>query len=66
MQIVTILIENQEVNEKILRFLEHLEGEGVEILSQEESEDFKLLIATRSEPTIPFSVYLENENSSEK
>jgi len=66
MQIVTILIKNQEIEEKILWFLKHLENDGVEILSQEDSEDFKLLMATREELSIPFSEYLKNEDSSQK
>ena len=65
MQILTISIKNQDVREKIVWFLKHLENEGVEILSQEDSEDLKLLMATRGEATILFSEYLrDDENNS--
>ena len=58
MQIVTISVTNEDVKDKIIRFLRHLESEGVEIVSQEDIEDLKLLAATRGEESIPFSEYL--------
>jgi hypothetical protein len=65
MQIMTILIKNQDIKEKVLWFLEHLESDGVEILSQEDSEDFKRLMATREEPSVAFSEYLKIDLSLE-
>lgn len=62
MQTVTINIKNKETKDKIIWFLKHLEKEGVEISSQEDIEDLKLLAETRGEESIPFSKYLENEN----
>jgi len=62
MQIVTISIENDDVKDKVIWFLKHLENEGVEIMSQEDIEDFKHLVATRGEESIPFSEYLKNED----
>ncbi len=58
MQIVTISVINEDVKDKIIWFLRHLESEGVEIVSQEDIEDLKLLAATRGEESIPFSEYL--------
>ena len=62
MKTVTITIKNEETKERIIWFLKHLESEGVEILSQEDIEDLKLLAATRGEESIPFSEYLKNED----
>ena len=62
MQTITINIKNKEIRDKIMWFLKHLESEGVEITSQEDIEDLKLLAATREEESILFSEYLENEN----
>ena len=62
MQTITINIKNKEIREKIIWFLKHLESEGVEIASQEDIEDLKLLAATREEGIIPFSEYLQNED----
>jgi len=45
-----------------MRFLKHLESEGVEIMSQEDIDDLRLLAATREEKSIPFSEYLKNED----
>ncbi|MDM8545765.1 hypothetical protein [Candidatus Venteria ishoeyi] len=55
MQIVTVSIKTEDIKDKIIWFLKHLENEGVEILSQEDVNDLKLLIATRAEKSIPFS-----------
>ena len=62
MKTVTITIKNDETEDKIMRFLKHLESEGVEIMSQEDIYDLRLLAATRKEESIPFSEYLKNEN----
>ncbi|MFH2045089.1 MAG: hypothetical protein ABIK92_08070 [Pseudomonadota bacterium] len=62
MQTVTISIKNKEIRDKIIWFLKHLESEGVEIVSQEDIEDLKLLAVTRGEDSILFSEYLKNED----
>jgi len=62
MQTLTIAIKNKETAEKILWFLKNLESEGVNIMSHEDIEDFRLLVATRKEKSIPFSEYLKNED----
>ncbi|MCI5143991.1 MAG: hypothetical protein D3923_00350 [Candidatus Electrothrix sp. AR3] len=61
MQILTVSIKTEEIKDKIIWFLKHLENEGVEIISQENVNDLKLLKATRGEESIPFSEYLKNE-----
>lgn len=53
MQTITISVKDDEIKDKILWFLKHLESEGVEILSEEDIEDIKLLTATRGEKSIP-------------
>lgn len=62
MQTVSIYIKNKETRDKIIWFLKHLESEGVEIISQEDIDDLKLLAVTRKEKSIPFSEYQEDEN----
>ncbi len=62
MQTLTISIKNKDIMDKIIWFLKHLEKEGVEIMSQEDMEDLKLLAATRGEESIPFHEYLKNED----
>jgi len=61
MQVLTINVKNKEARDKIIWFLKHLENEGVEIISQEDIEDLKLLVATRGDESISFTEYLENE-----
>jgi len=62
MNTVTIGIKNEETKDKIMWFLKHLENEGVEIISEEDIEDLKILSATRGEESVPFSEYLKNED----
>lgn len=62
MQTITIAVKNEDIRDKILWFLKHLETEGVEIIPQDDVEDLKLLSETREEKSIPFSEYLKNEN----
>lgn len=62
MKTLTITIKNEETKDRIIWFLKHLENEGVEIMSQEDIEDLRLLAATRCEESIPFSEYLKNED----
>ncbi len=62
MQTLTINIQNESLAEKVLWLLEHLKQDGLEITSQENIEDLKLLKATRDEETVSFESYLKNEN----
>ncbi len=59
MQLVTISIKSEDIKDKIIWFLEQLKNEDVEIMSQEDVDDLKLLAATRGEESIPFSEYLK-------
>jgi len=62
LQTITISVKNEDIRDKIIWFLKHLESEGVQIMPQEDMEDLKLLTVTRGEKSIPFSEYLKNEN----
>jgi hypothetical protein len=64
MQILTISVQTSDIRDKILSFLKQIENQGVEILSQEDTDDYRLLAATRNEPSISFAEYLKNENQS--
>ncbi len=60
MHTITININNDQLAEKVHWFLEHLKNDGLEIVSKEDSEDLKLLTATRGEETISFDEFLKN------
>jgi len=62
MQTITINIRNEKLANKVLRFLEHLKHDGLEIVSKEDIDDLKLLKLTRDEETISFDEYMKNEN----
>ena len=62
MQTLTINIANDTLVDKVMCLLEHFKNDGLEIVSKEDTEDFKLLKATREEETISFEAYLKNEN----
>jgi hypothetical protein len=62
MQTLTLNIKNETLFEKVIWLLNHLKQDGLEIVSQEDLEDLKLLKATRDEETISFDEYLKNEN----
>ncbi len=64
MQILTISVQTSDIRDKILSFLKQIENQGVEILSQEDTDDYRLLAATRNEQSISFAEYLKNENQS--
>lgn len=64
MELLTISIQTQDLKDKIVSFLKQIESQGVEIISQEDIEDFQLLAATRHEKSISFAEYLKNENQS--
>jgi len=62
MQTLTLNIKNKTLFEKVIWLLNHLKKDGLEIVSQEDLDDLKLLKATRGEETISFDEYLKNEN----
>lgn len=61
MKSITINIQNDKVARKIVRYLKSLKNEGIEIVSEEDMEDLKLLRATRKEDSISFEDYLDKE-----
>ena len=62
MQTLTINIANDTLLDKVMWLLEHFKKDGLEIISKEDTEDLKLLKATRDEKTVSFEEYLSNEN----
>ena len=62
MQTLTINIANDTLVDKVMWLLEHFKNDGLEIVSQEDIEDLKLLKATQDEKTLSFDEYLKNEN----
>lgn len=62
MKTITINIKNDKLAEKVTWLLEHLRKDGLEIVSQEDLEDLKILKATRREKSIPFDEYLKSED----
>jgi len=62
MQSLTVNIKNNALTDKVLWMLKHFENDGVEVSSVENIDDLKNLKATRNEPSIPFSEYLNDEN----
>lgn len=62
MEALTINIRDKKTSEKIIWFLKHLANEGVEIVSQDDLDDLKILKATRDENTVSFDEYLKDEN----
>ena len=61
MQTLIINIQNEILTEKVLWLLEHFKKDGLEITSQEDIEDLKLLNQTRPEETVSFEDYLKNK-----
>ncbi len=61
MHTITINVKNKDVFQKINNFINTLKDE-VEIVSQEDIEDLKLLAETRNEESIPFEKFIKNEN----
>jgi len=49
MHSITININNKQLVDKVMWFLEHLKNDGLEIISKEDIDDLKLLKATRKE-----------------
>ena len=62
MKTLTINITNDTLVDKLMWLLEHFKNDILEIVSQEDIEDLKLLQATREEDTISFEKYLKNKN----
>lgn len=61
MQTLTLHIKDTNLVDKVIWLLEHFKKDGLEIVSKEDSEDLKLLKATRNEERISFEDYLKNE-----
>ena len=57
-----ININNDKLADKVTWLLEHFKNDGLEIVSKEDMDDFKLLRATRNEDSIPFDEYMKNED----
>ncbi len=62
MHSLTINIENELLVDKVVWLLSHFKNDGLEIVSNEEIEDLRLLSSTRNEETISFDEYMKNEN----
>jgi len=62
MQSITININNEKLLEKVTWLLEYFKKDGLEIVSKEDLDDYKLLKATRNEDSISFENYLKNED----
>ena len=60
MKTLTINIKDDHVVEKVTWMLEHFEEDGVEIISQEDWEDYHLLRDSRKDDSISFNEYLKN------
>lgn len=61
MQSITININNAKLADQVTWLLEHFKDEGLEIVSKEDINDFRLLEATRKENAMPFENYIKNE-----
>ena len=59
---LTINIKDINLQEKVLWMLKHFEKDGLEIISKEDFNDYKLLQATRNDESVPFEEYLKNGN----
>ena len=62
MKSIMININNDKLADKVTWLLEHFKNDGLEIVSKEDMDDFKLLRATRNEDSIPFDEYMKNED----
>ena len=62
MQTLTVNIQDDIVLDKVISLLEPLKNDGVEIVSQEDLSDLKLLKATRDEETISLESYLNSKH----
>lgn len=55
-------INNDKLADKVIWFLEYFENDVLEIVARKDSDDLKLLRATRHEESITFDKYLESES----
>ena len=62
MKSIMININNDKLADKVTWLLEHFKNDGLEIVSKEDMDDFKLLRATRNEDSVPFDEYIKNED----
>ena len=62
MKTLTINIDNDSLVDRVMWLLEHFKNDGLEIVSKEDSDDLKLLKATRNEETLAFEAYMKNED----
>ena len=62
MHSLTINIENELLVDKVVWLLNHFKSDELEIVSNEDIEDLKLLSTTQDEEPISFDEYLKNEN----
>ncbi len=62
MKSITINIKNDKLAERVTWLLEHLKKDGLEIVSQEDLDDLKLLKDTRKDKSISFEEYLKSED----
>lgn len=61
MQTLIINIKNKNLAKKISWILEYFKKDGLEIITKEDLNDFKLLKTTRNEKNISFERYLKKE-----
>jgi len=62
MNTITIRIKNDSLTEKIVWLLNHIKEDGIEIIFNDDIQDFELLRATRNDKSISFDEYLKNAN----
>ena len=62
METITINITNDKLTDKVTWFLDLLKDDGLEILKKEDFDDLSLLRKSRSDESIPFEMYLKNED----
>jgi hypothetical protein len=61
MKSLTINIKDDSLMDKVLWLLEHFKNDGLEVVSQEDLEDLKILKETREEESVPLEAYLKHE-----
>ncbi len=58
MNTITIKIKNDSITEKMLWLLNHIKEDGIEIIFNDDMQDFELLRETRNDKSISFDEYL--------
>ena len=56
-----INIKDETLAKKVIWILEHFKNDGLEIVSNEDIEDLRLLKETREDVSISFDKYLKNK-----